>query len=178
MKSVQIIDPTTNKPFDQFTHGTTTYVSVPHDHPSELVVAWEVPCTVCIQRGSEKLAVPTGSRSYCTEAPEGFARIVLSDLKSPANPHRISDWVKELVGKHGCPQLRLYKFEAVIEDGKPDELSKFKFHVLCPADYAEADKRHLELLEHPDCLGCQTIEQCCEGRSCTQCGEVRKSLKA
>lgn len=175
MRIATICDPQAREPFPSFVHNTTTYVSIPHDHPSLLVAKNdEEPCWLSLQVEGREL--------HAQRLVDGQAIIDISKFKAPLpSPTSLTDTLSQILsfarGKSACRHTRLYTFSAVLLGDTADRavLATYDFHVLCPREFEAACVFHRDVCRSPQAITPDTISDRTEGRNCPSCRQVRAS---
>lgn len=171
IKSVTICNPE-RKPYQGFKHGTTTFVSIPHDARSQVLVQWSEPCRVCI--------TSSGQEIVCHPAANGHACIdVHPTLQAPRIRTPLPDLLRPLFRRQTVGQQRLYSFTVEIQADRAGypSLATYDFHVMCPLDFEAARAIALEKQRNPRVAAGEDIPACAEGLRCPQCNQVRQTLE-
>lgn len=177
MLTARICDPIAQQPFASFVHNTTTYVSIPHGHPSVLFLQAdeckpEQPIRASIQVGGREVY------SHQMNCQPSF--IELSKLPAPPHIGSFGDLFIPLMRKRPAPEpMRLYSFSIVFQscDADARTLATYQFHVLCPPEFEQAEEFHLRLQRDPKAIAPDSITDRCEGNCCPDCRAVRLSMK-
>jgi hypothetical protein len=174
VRIARICDPEAREPFPYFCHNTTTYVSVEHDAPSQLlVINDQEPCWASIQVDRREV--------HAIRLTGKQAVIELHKLSAPA-PHNDSftDTLASLFNlrrvRPNCKShTRLYAFQVVLQADTPQRpvLATYDFHILCPREYQEACAVHRQICTNPDVIAPDTISDRTEGRCCPDCKQTR-----
>jgi hypothetical protein len=197
MISVSVCDPKSacgpRGTFESFQHNTTTYVKIPHDHPSRLWLNVNEECEVVLISQGQTLIRRKVS---------GPEAIELSSISVPSLPSQRPHTLASRFGgglssllRHrqqetsvtSCPapnvevklpEHRLYQF--TLEFRTLDEnhvLATFEFHILCEEDYTAAHALHLRIHHAPDAITPATIAERTEGITCLRCSQNKIVLE-
>lgn len=179
MITINICDPRAQGPFRTFVHNTTTYVSVPHDAPSQLWVEADEPSVLVIHSCGQAVM----SREF-----ERNVTIPLHEIRTPHHqPTGLAD-IASAVLMQGLlrrpappcknPNHRLYDFTAEVRrlrDGAT--VANMDVHILCPTDFRVAEDLHLRLQDEPAAIAPDAIWQHAEGKACPQCAQLQAILQ-
>lgn len=174
MLTAKICDPIAQQPFASFVHNTTTFVSIPHGHPSVLFLhadSQPQPVRASIQVGGREVY------NHVLNAQPSF--IELSKLPAPPSSS-FGELFMPLMRKRTAPQpMRLYSFSVVFQsnDEGARTLATYDFHVLCPPEFDQAQEFHLRLQRDPTAIAPDSLSDRCEGNCCPDCRAVRLSMK-
>lgn len=175
MRTVRICNPVAGEPFPCFQHHTTTYVAIPHGHPSLLFIQPEQSCWLTIQ--SE--ARPVMERRLTSDE----VAIDLAELPAPGRGNTLAKFLlaplAHMAGrpKHVCPD-RLYAFTVTLHADTRERpiIATYDFHILCPEEYEQARTCDRELRCDPQAISPDTISERTEGRHCAHCTCIRASM--
>jgi hypothetical protein len=174
VRIARVCDPEAREQFPNFVHNTTTYVSVPHDAPSQLFVIDDTePAWASIQ--------VDGREVHAVRLDAGQTVIQLNTLYAPAPASdSFRDNLVSLFSRRRRPNckshVRLYAFQVVIQSDTDERkvLATYDFHILCPREYQEACDVHARICAHPEVISPDTISDRAEGRECPNCKRTRE----